>query len=170
MSENFQHNNSSDSHYSQYEQQYPQPRPSVTLKQALHNNRKYLWHFSGRASRTEFWKAWGFWSAITLIPLFLGYIGWIIILVSYKPEADSGFPAGIMIYFLIYAFLVMILGLVNILLTLSLGWRRLQDARFPGALWILIFIGVGIVPLIMCMLPSSPNGLSYDGPKDHNRP
>ncbi|MDO4917042.1 MAG: DUF805 domain-containing protein [Rothia sp. (in: high G+C Gram-positive bacteria)] len=148
----------------------PQPRSSVSFKQALRNNRKYLWHFSGRASRSEFWKAWGLWAIVCLVPLFLGYIGWILIVFNFTPENNSNFSTYILTYFFCYAALVLILGLTFILMTLSLGWRRLQDAGFPGALWLLTFIGVGIVPLVMCMMPASPNGINYDSPQDVNRP
>lgn len=149
---------------------HPQPRPSVSFKQALGNNRKYLWHFSGRASRSEFWKAWGLWAIVCLVPLFLGYIGWILIVFNITSENNSNFPTYILTYFFCYAALVLILGLTFTLMTLSLGWRRLQDAGFPGALWLLTFIGAGIVPLVMCMMPASPNGINYDNPQDLNRP
>ena len=148
----------------------PQPRPSVSFKQAMRNNKRYLWHFSGRASRSEFWKPLVLWWAVCFLPLFLGYFGWILLLVNIDPETDSRFPTYILIYLSVYGFLIFTLGITFTLMTLSLGWRRLQDAGFPGALWLLNFIGIGIVPLVMCMMPASHNGLSYDGPQDFNRP
>lgn len=148
----------------------PQPRPSVSFKQAMRNNKRYLWHFSGRASRSEFWKPWGLWAAVCILPLIAGYIGWILILINIGSGANTNFPTYILIYFAVYGFLIFALGITFTLMTLSLGWRRLQDAGFPGALWLLNFIGVGIIPLVMCMMPASPNGLSYDGPQDFNRP
>lgn len=63
-----------------------------------------------------------------------------------------------------------LVSLLTWLATLAVSWRRLQDAGFHGAFWLLSLNGLSIVPFVMYFFPSSPNGLKYDKPQDKNRP
>lgn len=147
-------------------------RPQVNFRQAFSNSRKYLWHFSGRASRSEFWWAYLAWSLLSsglfllliIPPFLLGSVLWS----SGANEEET------IIYFYMGGVLFVLCSLVSqvfsSIFTFSLGVRRLHDAGFPGVLWGLFFIGFALVPIIICTLDSSPNGLQYDKPEDLNRP
>ncbi|WP_237233243.1 DUF805 domain-containing protein [Rothia nasisuis] len=147
-------------------------RPSVGMVQALKLNKKYLWHFSGRASRSEFWWAYLVWTVGTSLVVLVAYLVWVIAMFVVFSRTENSQDTST--FFVVGAVLFLLLGvaltILSIIFTLSVCWRRLQDAGFPGALWFLNLVGLGIVPFIMCMLDSSPDGLRYDKPEDVNRP
>lgn len=47
--------------------------------------------------------------------------------------------------------------------TLAVACRRLHDAGFSGAFLLLAFV-TGLIPLIMCMLPTSPSAARFGPP------
>ena len=63
--------------------------------------------------------------------------------------------------FLVIAVMAVV-SLAIVLPTYAVMWRRLQDANFHGAFTLLSLVGLGIVPLVMCALPSSPEGVRFD--------
>lgn len=151
-----------------------QRRPQVSFKQALTLNKKYLWHFSGRASRSEFWWAYLLWGGI--VPALSGLVYFLLLffitlLAATTTDTNVGGNVAGVLLLTGLAMLLLFAGLIlSLIFTLSVGWRRLQDAGFPGALWLLTFVGAGIVPMVMCIFESSPKGLQYDKPEDLNRP
>lgn len=148
------------------------PRPQVGFLQAIRNNFKYLFHFSGRASRTEFWYAYLTWFILLLVAV--GVFIFALVLLSAAQAGQAGGTiedpslavALVLLSYLLMAFLMFLFSVG----TLSLTWRRLQDAGFHGAFAILQFASLGIIPLVMCALPSAPEGARFDGPKDLDRP
>ncbi|MEU4206787.1 DUF805 domain-containing protein [Rothia terrae] len=139
----------------------------MSFGQAVKNWGAYLFHFSGRASRSEFWWIQLFWLIIFALYAVASFIS-LRFFGSDAPRSEA-FTTGEGI---IVALLV-ILSLTMCVTTLALGWRRLHDAGFPGFIYLLQFVGIaglGIVPLILCIMPSSPTGIEYDKPVDVNRP
>lgn len=158
------------------------PRPHVSLPQALKNWFKYMFHFSGRASRSEFWWAYlvsslvvialvSIWFIVMLnlsAPLFQAQEDYILGNISQSEyEAVVADSEGKRIMSIL---LLSLISLVAYASLLSLFWRRLHDAGFSGLLTLLVLVGLGIVPLIMCALPSKPEGARFDKPIDAERP
>lgn len=148
------------------------PRPHVGYIQAHRNWFKYMFHFSGRASRSEYWWVQLTFFAITTVLTALALVTMMTGVISTDPSTGQLTETGTIAAvagFGIYVILL-ILGLVFAIAGLGLSWRRMQDAGFPGALCLLSFIGLGIVPFIFSLLPSKPAGYQYDRPEDFNRP
>ncbi|WP_237223721.1 DUF805 domain-containing protein [Rothia nasisuis] len=165
-----------------------QPRPAVGFSQALKNNFKYLFHFSGRASRSEFWWVYGTFYLVTLVMAIIlsfaiasrvsevarfneastQYVTGEITRAEYEALAESSTePAYGVIVLLI---LLGLWGLITLVCTIAVSWRRLQDAGFHGAFYLLTLVALGIVPFVMYFFPSSPKGYQYDKPADIGRP
>ncbi|WP_306233799.1 DUF805 domain-containing protein [Agrococcus beijingensis] len=129
--------------------------------------------FSGRASRSEFWWAMLFTFLISLVVQVPFWIAWAAVMAS-TFRADSlnpgsaGFASaeaemlGSLGTMMIFVVLLSLVSLAIVLPTYAVMWRRLQDANFHGALALLSLVGFGIVPIIMCILPSNPAGVQYD--------
>ena len=139
-----------------------QPLPGASLGQATKRFFRGYFRFSGRASLSEFWWAMLAVWLISLVPLVPTMLlantmnGW-----SQPGGAALLTPeeAQVTLYsFFGLAGASMLASVVMTIPTYAVMWRRVQDANFHGA-WILIsFIGLGIVPFIMCLLPSNPAG------------
>lgn len=150
------------------------PRPHVGFKQAISNYFKYMFHFSGRASRSEFWWVQLLWFLIMMAVLVVG-IGATFAFGASMPENSSsssdltGSEAGFLVSFLGTYFGIIILALVQFVTTLGLNWRRVQDTGVHGAVSLVGLTGLPIM-LVFGFIPSSPNGYQYDAPKDYDRP
>lgn len=160
------------------------PRPQVSLGGALSRWTKNLFHFSGRASRSEFWWVYG---AVAVIGTVLGTIFMIpMVSISMKlTEAQNAcdaagcYGANLAKYtdyenqmigqVLLWFLLLCLLSLVLVFMLLSVAWRRIQDAGYHGALALLYFV-IPIVPFVMAFMPSSEKGCKYDKPIDAQRP
>ncbi|MEU4206786.1 DUF805 domain-containing protein [Rothia terrae] len=150
------------------------PRPHVGFGEAIKKWKDNIFHFSGRASRSEYWWIQLLWALIMfgLVAItFAVLLGQASAMETSAPdEAFTTSESWFLGSFFFAYILILVLGLVQGITTLALGWRRLQDAGFPGGLYLLNFVGLGIVPFIMCLMPSSPSGYQYDKPVDVNRP
>lgn len=114
------------------------------LRQAITRFVQKAAHFQGYASRSEFW-----WVALALfvVNAVLNTIsramndGW----------ADST-PGGVL-----FSIIVFVIDVLLIVPWLSLTWRRLHDAGFPGPFFFFVFIPVlgWIVLLILLAMPTN---------------
>ncbi|MFW0111922.1 DUF805 domain-containing protein [Rothia sp. CCM 9416] len=166
---------------------HPAPRPHVSFGQALKNWRKYMFRFSGRASRSEFWWVMLVWFIISLV---LSIIALVAVVPTFNHlqqlqeaastsldayneyrQASNELGPALAGKTLIFALIIGVFGIVQFVTMLGLWWRRLQDANFHGAFYLLSFAGPGaIVPLIMAILLSNPAGVRFDKPEDATRP
>ncbi|WP_425845334.1 DUF805 domain-containing protein [Agrococcus sp. TSP3-2-1] len=147
-----------------------QPLHGASFGQAIKRFFQGYVQFSGRASRSEFWWAMLFTTVISLvaqIPFWIAYVGLVARAIDAEragagSTVDPSYvlaPLGAMLGWLA---LLLVVGLALLLPTYAVMWRRLQDANFHGAFALLSVVGFGIVPLIMCILPSNPAGVQYD--------
>jgi len=127
---------------------------------------KGIFTFSGRASRGEFW--WGY-LAFAIVGILLGIIIGIVAGVesaslvsayssgSYDPYA----PAPFFVATTIVSIIAVIVTIPIMIMTLAAGARRLRDAGFSPLLLLLSLVGLGIVWLVMCALPTKDAGAGY---------
>jgi uncharacterized membrane protein YhaH (DUF805 family) len=123
--------------------------------------------FSGRARRSEWW--W-FYLALTLIqiPFSIAFgIGYAITLVSMmnNTRSDGTLDAGAVSWApgIVGFAILLVASLALTLPSLAAQARRLHDMGQTG-LWLLLgLVGLGIVPLIMCILDTQP-GTNQWGP------
>ena len=142
-----------------------QPLTGASLGQATKRFFRGYFRFSGRASLSEFWWAMLAVWLISLVPLVPTMLlantmnGW-----SQPGGAALLTPEEAQVTLYSFFGLVgasMLASVVMTIPTYAVMWRRVQDANFHGA-WILIsFLGLGIVPFIMCLLPSNPAGARF---------
>jgi uncharacterized membrane protein YhaH (DUF805 family) len=122
--------------------------------------------FSGRASRSEFWWAMLFTFLVSIVVQIPFWIAWTALMVQVSSEAGGIVGETEMLgafgSMMIFVVLMLLVSLALALPTFAVMWRRLQDANFHGAFSLLNLVGFGIVPLIMCFLPSNPAGAQYD--------
>lgn len=151
------------------------PRPKVGFKQAIRNYFKYMFHFTGRASRSEFWWVQLLWLIIYVLVIAVG-VTFIILSAQAMPPAGPGespleltaTEAGFLTSFFGTYFGILILLLVQFITTLGLNWRRVQDTGMHGALSLINLVAPAM--LVFGFIPSSTSGYQYDAPQDYDRP
>lgn len=162
---------------------HPAPRPHVSFGQALKNWGKYMFRFSGRASRSEFWWVMLVWFIIGLVFAAIA-MATIVPAINHLAELEAAASTSYDAYqeydeagvafagkTLIFTLIMGVFSIAQFVTMLGLWWRRLQDANFHGAFYLLSFAGPGaLVPLIMAALPSNPAGVRFDKPEDATRP
>lgn len=132
---------------------------------------KGIFTFSGLASRGEFW--WGY-LAVAIVGVVLSIIVAIVSGIetaaliasysaSYDPYAVSSAPP-VPIVTVILGIIMLIALLPLMIATLAAGARRLRDAGFSPLLLLLSLVGLGIVWLIMCALPTKNASAGYGQP------
>lgn len=145
-----------------------QPLYGASFVEAIKRFFKGYVIFSGRASRSEFWWAMLFSFLVSLVIQIPFWILWSIVLartawtqggIADAAGQDVAALSGVMILLMAA---VILFSLAMILPTYAVMWRRLQDGSFHGAFSLLSLVGLGLVPLIMCALPSQPAGAQYD--------
>lgn len=130
------------------------PDYSISFADAVRRGFRRYVTFDGRASRAEFW----YW--------YLFVVGVLLVLVvpsaaigsaTASPDGSVGpvFVVGFVAAGLFYA--------AVLLPTIAVACRRLHDAGFSG-LYLLLGLVTGLIPLIMCALPTSPNAVRYGPP------
>ncbi|MGM1029076.1 MAG: DUF805 domain-containing protein [Actinomycetota bacterium] len=145
-----------------------QPLPGASFREAIQRFFRGYVVFSGRASRHEFWWAMLFTFLVSLAIQIPFWVVWVIFMTRTVSLTDpSGTRAsqelvGIGVVMLVLIAVVLLLSLALMLPTYAVMWRRLQDANFHGAIALASLVGFGIVPLVMCALPSNPAGIQYD--------
>jgi uncharacterized membrane protein YhaH (DUF805 family) len=115
--------------------------------------------FSGRASRSEFWW-WYLANAIVVVALyaFMAVGG----IAGATRDATGASQPGPLIG--VGAALLLLWGLVIVVPTLAISWRRLHDANLSGWFWLVGLIPVvgGIAVLVLYVLGSNPAGARFD--------
>lgn len=119
---------------------------------------KYV-RFDGRASRSEFW--W-FYLFNAIVSFVLSIPGDIQSASQSATAAASGSTS--VTFFHPWSLLAYAWGLVVLLPGIGLMWRRLHDTNRSGA-WFFLYFACGIgglVPLIMCIMDTNPEGRRFD--------
>jgi uncharacterized membrane protein YhaH (DUF805 family) len=120
--------------------------------------------FSGRASRSEFWWASFF---VFLIAVLIWGPGIIVGIVTGTPGVDpttgrathTPGPA-----FLLFVGLGVLFYLAVLVPSIAITVRRLHDANFSGAFYLLVFVPWigGLILLVLALLESKPEGARFD--------
>ncbi|WP_062070473.1 DUF805 domain-containing protein [Demequina sediminicola] len=110
----------------------------------------------GRARRAEFW--WFFLLVqLVVIPLHLTSV---ILMNAAFPAVDSSDEMNWILFYVGFGLLVIVtMALAVPLLTAMV--RRLHDRGLSGHFTWLVFIGLGIVPLVLCALPGTTGENRY---------
>jgi uncharacterized membrane protein YhaH (DUF805 family) len=143
------------------------PRPSVTMPQAVKLWLKNWKNFSGRASRSEFW-----WTELalaiagTVIGIIFAVIAGVIFATTAAAASATGSApdAAITAILLIFYGLFGLLGLATFIPSLALSVRRLHDTNQSGWMYLLAFIPYvgGIILLVLMAQPSNAMGARFD--------
>lgn len=139
--------------------------------------------FKGRASRSEYWWAQLMVFLLVMIPTALVVLFSILGGISAANNAHStvigqdtngndvvvtttdGVISTPYFWPLIIALLLLFLiVLATVIPSLSLSWRRMQDAGFPGAIALLSLVFLAIIPFVIAFFPSKPGGERFDTP------
>lgn len=158
------------------------PLYGATFGQATRRFIKQYANFSGRASLSEYWWSALFTTIVMFIPSLLVTFGAVMVGITAAMSAaqeqassDGGFAVtepmspwfGIgMVFLVIGAVLLLVAWVALIVPSLSVAWRRLHDANFPGPYYSLTLVpSVGsILVLVLMLLPSKPEGQRFDRP------
>lgn len=110
-------------------------------------------HFTGRASRSEYW-----WVALYM---FLVYMAVLVIGIASLPTGGS---EGNDTMAAAFGLLIWLIAVAHALPTIALTVRRLHDAGFSGWTYLINLIpGVGsLIILVFTLMPSSPVGIRFD--------
>lgn len=149
------------------------PRPSVGFTQAIKMGFANYANFKGRASRSEFWFWYLFQALVAGIPIAIGYglfFGGIVSQSAYS-DSSTGYTSssdvtftGTMVFGTILLILGGIISLALLVPFIAVAWRRLHDAGFPGPMFFLSLIPYvgGIILIVLCAMPSKPEGMKYE--------
>lgn len=122
--------------------------------------------FNGRASRSEFWWAYLAVSLLSFVAASIYVIGLIITLsanlsTASAAQLDDASMASVMLAAFAWGLPLLIFAFGTMLPMYAITWRRLHDAGFSGAFALLNLVSLSIVPLIMCILPTSVKAVRY---------
>lgn len=107
--------------------------------------------FKGRSSRSEFWWVTLFMFLVALVMQIAAFV-----LAEWEVQGDAVYMNSTA-WFNIFYGLTVLFGLVTLVPSLALTWRRLHDAGFAGPWYFIGFIPLGgIVLFIMYLMPSNP--------------
>ncbi|MFJ3956347.1 DUF805 domain-containing protein [Arthrobacter sp. NPDC090010] len=152
------------------------PRPSVGFVDAIKLAFSNYANFKGRAGRSEYWWWFLFRAVVAGIPIGIGYallFGGIISQAAVSRTDSYGYTSssssdvvftGGMVFGLILIIIGAIIGLALLVPDLAIAWRRLHDAGFPGPMFFLALIPYvgGIILIVLCAMPSKPEGMKYE--------
>ena len=153
------------------------PLPGATLRQAVSRFFHKYSTFSGRASRSEYWRAQLALAIVAVLPAGLVTASTIISAIdasgdfatfgygdssSVTPRMfDDQLEVGLLMWGM---FLFFALGVVTIIPLLAITWRRLHDANLAGPFFFLAFIPVvgSLILLVLLLQGSKPEGARFD--------
>ena len=135
------------------------PRPSVSMVQAVKLWLKNWKNFSGRASRSEYW-----WLYLALAIVMTGLMIVAMVVGLGVAAASGGSDSAIGLAIALVYGLVGLIGLATVVPSLSLGIRRLHDTNQSGWMYLLTFIPSigGIILLVLMAQASNPAGARFD--------
>ena len=135
------------------------PRPSVSIVQAVKLWLKNWKNFSGRASRSEYW-----WVALAMGIVTAVLMMVMLVVTVVAAAASNGSDTAVGLVFVLVWGLMAIIGLATFVPSLSLGIRRLHDTNQSGWMYLISFIPyVGSIVLIVLMAQASnPAGARFD--------
>lgn len=133
--------------------QHAAPR-GETINDYVNAIRNNYANFQGRARRREYWM----YTLINAIITFVLAIPISGVLMGLAMQTDAGMDpsAALTGSTLIFAAIYALYALATFIPSLAIAVRRLHDAGFSGWLYLLNFIGLGIVVLVLCVLDSKP--------------
>ena len=126
------------------------PLPGASFGEAVKRYFQRYAQFRGYASQSEFW--WPFLIFHMLIPIGL-YILAVSIGASAAISGADELPSAVVAIF----GLLMLYVAAIIIPSLAVMVRRLHDTGQSGLFLLFYFVGLGIVPLIMCCMPPRPD-------------
>ena len=126
------------------------PLPGASFGEAVKRYFQRYAQFRGYASQSEFW--WPFLIFQMLIPIGL-YILAVAISASAAISGADELPSAVVAIF----GLLMLYVAAIIIPSLAVMVRRLHDTGQSGLFLLFYFVGLGIVPLIMCCMPPRPD-------------
>ena len=126
------------------------PLPGASFGEAVKRYFQRYAQFRGYASQSEFW--WPFLIFQMLIPIGL-YILAVAIGASAAISGADELPSAVVAIF----GLLMLYVAAIIIPSLAVMVRRLHDTGQSGLFLLFYFVGLGIVPLIMCCMPPRPD-------------
>ena len=136
------------------------PVGNLTFLEAVKRAFRQYVHFDGRASRSEFWYFYLFSVGVQIVLLVPS------IAIGTATSTSSGDPGpAFVVGFVLWG--IFYLGAA--LPSLAVACRRLHDAGFSG-LFLLLGLVTGLIPLVMCALPTSPNAVRYGPPGQPGAP
>ena len=134
------------------------PHYGIGFVPAVRRGFKKYAAFSGRASRGEYW----WWTLFVVLVYFV--VGGLAGGIGVATSPDGGETPGALGVLLIIVWLVFMLALL--VPTIAVSVRRLHDAGYSGLMYLLSFIPFvgGIILIVFCALPTSPQAVRYGPP------
>jgi len=137
------------------------PRPSVSMVQAVKLWLKNWKNFSGRASRSEYW-----WVELAMFILMSVVMTLLMVVVFAIAGASGGSDAGMTLAMTIMFGVTGLIGLALFVPSLSLTIRRLHDINQSGWMYLLSFIPIpyvgSIILIVLMAQASNPAGARFD--------
>jgi len=130
------------------------PRPSVSMGQAIQLWFKNWKNFSGRASRSEYW-----WVALAMGILSMIFMAVFVAVILVAAAATNGSDSAMTATMLLTWAVMAVVGLVTFVPSLSLGVRRLHDTNQSGWLYLVNFIPYA-GPIILIVLMAQRSNLA----------
>ena len=135
------------------------PRPSVTMVQAVKLWLKNWKNFSGRASRSEYW-----WVTLATFIVMTVLMVVLSLIVLGAVAASNGSDTAVGVALASMYGIMALVSLAAFVPSLSLGIRRLHDTNQSGWMYLLTFIPSigGIILLVLMAQASNPAGARFD--------
>jgi len=135
------------------------PRPSVTMVQAVKLWLKNWKNFSGRASRSEYW-----WVVLATFIVMTVLMVVLSLIVLGAVAASNGSDTAVGVALASMYGIMALVSLAAFVPSLSLGIRRLHDTNQSGWMYLLTFIPSigGIILLVLMAQASNPAGARFD--------
>jgi len=135
------------------------PRPSVSIVQAVKLWLKNWKNFSGRASRSEYW-----WVTLATFIVMTVLMMVMMVVVFGAVAASNGSDTAVGVALASMYGIMALVSLAAFVPSLSLGIRRLHDTNQSGWMYLLTFIPSigGIILLVLMAQASNPAGARFD--------